>query len=499
MNFVPSVPWLAIAALASPLLALVYNWRQSEGRRTPSGPPSRPIVGNILTIPRRGAWNLFAKLHNQFGDLIFFHGLGRSVLVLNKLSVINDLFDKRGDNYSHRPVLAVLGGLMGLDQSMTMLPYGREWREQRRLAHVGLNATVVKKYHTTQEDLASIMLLDMLNTPEKFFDHVRLYAERIILSVTYGLPIDVADNEYVTQAEETMHIISDAMVPGAFLCDLLPWMKWLPSWVPFQREAAHGRAMIEHLVTKPFEHVKQDMSQGAAAPSLTQDLLALSDDNAQLFESRVKWATGSMYGGASTYATVLTFMMAMALNPEKQKRAQAEVDNIVGSDRMPAISDIAQMPYVNLVIKETLRWHPSLPLGIARRTDHDDFYEGYFIPKGTVVLPNVWSISQKQNEKYDPTMFIPERFLDPSEEITDPFTYVFGFGRRVCPGKALAENSLFAAIAGILSVFDISEVAPGELVPQFGPSLVSYPEPFKCNIKPRSPAKASLIERRTGQ
>lgn len=54
------------------------------------------------------------------------------------------------------------------------MPYGREWREQRRLVHVGLNATVVKKYHTTQEDLASIMLLDMLNTPEKFFDHVRL-------------------------------------------------------------------------------------------------------------------------------------------------------------------------------------------------------------------------------------------------------------------------------------------------------------------------------------
>lgn len=75
-------------------------------------------------------------------------------------------------------------------------------------------------------------------------------------------------------------------------------------------------------------------------------------------------------------------MMAMALYPEKQRRAQVEIDEIVGHERLPLISDLPNLPYVNAIIKETMRWHPVLPLGIARQTAQDSVYEGYFIPKG---------------------------------------------------------------------------------------------------------------------
>jgi hypothetical protein len=95
-----------------------------------------------------------------------------------------------------------------------------------------------------------------------------------------------------------MHVIGDAMVPGAFLCDLIPWMKYLPYWIPFQVKAAKGRAMIEHMVQKPFDHVKQQIANQIAAPSLVYDLLATVDsEDRTSFEQSVKWATGSMYGG----------------------------------------------------------------------------------------------------------------------------------------------------------------------------------------------------------
>lgn len=83
-------------------------------------------------------------------------------------------------------------------------------------------------------------------------------------------------------------------------------------------------------------------------------------------------------------------MMAMTLYPEKQRLAQAEIDEIIGSERLPTIADRPNLPYVNACIEETMRWHPALPVGIARRTSEDTFYEGYFIPKDTIVMPNVW-------------------------------------------------------------------------------------------------------------
>ncbi|KAG5651397.1 hypothetical protein H0H81_008779 [Sphagnurus paluster] len=164
--------------------------------------------------------------------------------------------------------------------------------------------------------------------------------------------------------------------------------------------------------------------------------------------------------------------MAMALNPDKQALAQAEIDRVVGTERLPVIADRKNLPYLSAVIKETMRWYPVLPLSIARLTAEDDTYKGYFIPKGTIITPNVWSIAFEANEKYDPKAFIPERFLDPNDTTPDPATWAFGFGRRICPGKALAENSLMALISGILAAFDILPPAEGVVEQNFELGLV---------------------------
>ncbi|KDQ61306.1 hypothetical protein JAAARDRAFT_152482 [Jaapia argillacea MUCL 33604] len=486
----------------------------------PPGPSAYlPIVGNILSVPREAQWEVFTKCKHQYGDLVYFHGLGTRILVLNSMKAINDLFDKRAHIYSHRPVFTVVGELMGLGQSMPLLPYGKEWREHRKLAHVALSPTAVKKYHGIQEDLAASMMKDFLEKPKDFFEHVRLTAGRIVLTVTYGISVGTADDEYITHAEETMEIIGKATVPGAFLCDLLPFLKYLPSWIPFQQEASRGKKMIEHLVTMPFEHVKQKMVDGTAEPSLTQDLLSLEKEDPANFEHRVKWTTGAMYGagGETTYATVLTFMMAMALHPDIQKRAQLEIDSIVGLENVPSVSDTGRLPYVNAVIKEVMRWHPVLPLSIARRSAKDDIYEGYSIPEGTILIPNVWAVALEPNIKYPSDQFIPDRFLDPSQSGIDPATWAFGFGRRftfithiyellthafyclfgrICPGKHLGENSVFILIAHILAFFDILPPSDGVLIPAFSTRLVSYPEKFECRIIPRSEQKADLIRQR---
>ncbi|TFK38918.1 cytochrome P450 [Crucibulum laeve] len=493
-------------SLVTVLVAVYFYCRNSavdasRGSPFPPGPPSNWLIGNILNVSPQGAWIAFEKFRKQYGDLLFFHGLGNRVLVLNTMQAVNELLERRPNVYSHRPEFTVVGELMGLGQSVPLLPYDKEWREHRKLAHLALSPTAVKRFTGVQEDLAALLNKMLMDNPDNFFDHVRLTAGRIVLSVTYGIPVDKADHEYITHAEDTMIMIAKATVPGAYLCDLLPFMKHLPFWVPFQREAAHGKWMIERLVTMPFEHVKRDMALGKAAPSLTKQLLELESNDRDLFEHRVKWMTGALYGagGETTYATVLTFMMLMAMHPDVQKRMQQELDAVVGVERMPCVDDKPELPYVAAVIKEVMRWQPALPLSIARRSAEDDFYDGYYIPANTIVIPNVWAISREQGKKYDPDAFIPERYLDLEEPALDPATFAFGFGRRICPGKYLAENSVFILISCIAASFNITPPAGERIVPKFGLNLVSYPQPFKIIIVPRSSERADLIVRKTSE
>ncbi|EKM50920.1 uncharacterized protein PHACADRAFT_151345 [Phanerochaete carnosa HHB-10118-sp] len=508
--------WAGCAVI---LLALAsYRLRRRPTAIFPPGPPSKPVVGNILDVSPKAGWIKFTKykdIYGEFkgllwlsvadhlaGDLVFFHGLGNNLLVLNSMKAVQDLLEKRADIYSDRPAFTVVGELMGLGQSMPLLNYNEEWRAQRKLAHHALSPRAVKQYHVVQEDLAALLSKQILEDPEDFFSHVRLTASRLILSITYGLSVEQAEDEYITHAEDTMHMISNATLPGAFVCDLIPILKYSPSWVPFQKEAHAGREMIERLVTRPLEHVKKEMHAGTAPVSLTRDLLSSEVQGVNDKEHSIKWSAGSLYGagGETTYATVLTCIMLMAMHPDKLKKAQDEIDHVVGVDRLPLISDRESLPYVEALIKEVMRWHPALPLSIARCTAKDDTYEGYTIPKGTIVMPNVWAIAMERTDQYDPTAFVPERFLNKKDDrFVDPTLWAFGFGRRVCPGRYLAENSVFILISTIVAIFDISLPENEELIVEFSKGLVSYPEPFKCCITPRSASKASQIIWRAAQ
>jgi len=141
-----------------------------------------------------------------------------------------------------------------------------------------------------------------------------------------------------------------------------------------------------------------------------------------------------------------TFLLAMILFPEVQKKAQKELDNILGGIRLPEFEDEPELPYISAICKETLRWHPLLPQGVAHASSEDDIVEGYFIPKGTVIVGNTWYATRfcfhssdsaihrglLHNETdFGPNIdkFQPERFLKPG--VRDPAsTGAFGYGRR---------------------------------------------------------------------
>ena len=148
----------------------------------------------------------------------------------------------------------------------------------------------------------------------------------------------------------------------------------------------------------------------------------------------------------------------MIAHPEIQKRAQDELDDVVGRSRAPTFADSPNLPYIQALVKESLRWRPTLPLGIPHATTEDDWYEGMFIPKGTMCMVNLWQC-HRDPESFGPdaASFNPERFLDehgrliPGPVVTrDDGHGSYGFGRRICVGKHAANEVLFIDIATVL-------------------------------------------------
>lgn len=148
----------------------------------------------------------------------------------------------------------------------------------------------------------------------------------------------------------------------------------------------------------------------------------------------------------------------MAVRPEIQKRAQKEIDELLGGERLPTLSDQDNLPYISAIVKEIYRWHVPLPISIPKLLREDDVYKGYLLPKGAVVVENVWAVLWDPAVYPEPHIFNPERFLkdgklDPS--VRDPEDRVFGSSRRICPGKHFANHALFLRFATILATFNI--------------------------------------------
>ncbi|KIJ32571.1 hypothetical protein M422DRAFT_184313 [Sphaerobolus stellatus SS14] len=227
-------------------------------------------------------------------------------------------------------------------------------------------------------------------------------------------------------------------------------------------------------------------------------------------EQVIKNTVGILFatGADMTVSTLNMFILAMALFPNTQKKVQAELHSVVGR---------AQLPYTVAVYKETMRWHPLVPFGIAHTSSEDDVIDGYFIPKGTIVMGNTWFVAfsfifyevmtvpnrtilhNEDDFGPNPERFNPDWFLDPSQLVHDPaMSGSFGYGRRICPGHFMAENSLFIIIASILQMSKIScpkdTAGNKELMEyDFISSFFSFPKEFKCNITPRSKEVEKLI------
>ncbi|KAF8630988.1 hypothetical protein AX15_002696 [Amanita polypyramis BW_CC] len=323
----------------------------------------------------------------------------------------------------------------------------------------------------------------------------------------YELAPGQENDRFVELPEEATRLITKLILPGSTLVNVLPFLGYIPPWVPgasSQREAAEVKQILNVYRNEPFDYVLKNLATGNANDCMLVSLLQgrTKVDGVYEDEKILRDTIVTAYLGArlTTFAAQLNFFLAMALHPNEQKRAQEEIDRVVGTDRLPNLRDRASLPYVEALLRETLRWRLILPLGLPHSTVNDDVYNGFYIPKGTIVVPNVWALTRDESVYPDPESFKPERFFNPDGTLNnDTIEYAFGFGRRICPGRYMADAVLWLIVATVLSTFSISkekdengieiEIDPNAFIE----TIISMPLPFKCSIVPRSPQAVGLI------
>ncbi|KAH9066193.1 cytochrome P450 [Lactarius vividus] len=284
-------------------------------------------------------------------------------------------------------------------------------------------------------------------------------AGQVILSIAYGIDVLPDNDPYVAEAENLLRSVTVATTKEAMLLDSIPWSGFRER---YKKYALEWYPIVVGTVKTTYDKVKRELASGTATPSVAAKLISKLDENSTEEDLWVPRAVlGSMYlGGAdTTVSTLQTFILAMVLYPEVQRKAQAEIDQVVGNSRLPDFSDQDALPYVQAVLKEVLRWHPVVPLAVPHKVIVSDVYEGYYIPAGSTIIPNAWGMMHDPAVFPEPGRFYPERWLSPDAPAFP--NQAFGFGARQCPGRFLARASIWSNVVGILAAFNVTPTEDG--------------------------------------
>ncbi|KAJ7237821.1 cytochrome P450 [Mycena rebaudengoi] len=499
--FLPILTFLPIAFFIRAFLV-----RGRSHLPLPPGPPPRFFTGNLFDVPVKQPWLTYSEWGTRYGGLVHAHVLGKHIIILNSHKVASDLLEKRSHIYSDRPYFPMMD-LFGWSFAASLLPYGSRWRQHRRIFQQYFRRERVSVYQPMQMVKIRDFLRTLLSGPENFREHCKTVAAAIIMKTVYDIDIEPIDDRFVTICEKALEKLHNATSPGAAV-NAFPFLRYFPEWFPgcgFQRYAEECRLLTEEMKQVPFEFTKKRVADGSGSESILAALLetdqALGGSSQQ--EQVMKEVGATAYGGTNslTVASLVSFFLAMATNPVFQTKAQEEIDSVVGTHRLPEFADRPSLPYVEAIYREVMRWNPVLPLGLPHATTTDDVYDGYFVPKGSMVISNIWAMT-RDTSVYgaDSDAFNPERYFNPDGNLNDnDVVLAFGFGRRICVGRYTADAAVWAAIVSVLATFRIAKAKDIDgneidICPMITDGTISFPGPFQCSISPRSESTKTLIQ-----
>jgi hypothetical protein len=338
------------------------------------------------------------------------------------------------------------------------------------------------------QDLESRQLLKNLLTTDDFGTQLQCFSASIVYILGYGFRIETGEEWQIKTSGECVVNMLKACQVGAWIVESLPFLNYLPRpFTPWKDTAEGWHQAWNHLhITNLREALKRE------GWNWSKDF-SNSKEADQFTEAEIAWDLGNLCdAGSETTSSVLSvFVLSCLAQPEWIPKAQEELDSVVGQDRLPTFEDLDNLPYIAAVIEETFRWRNIVPAGVPHRTTSDDYYKGYHIPKGSTIIPLFLAMRNDTSLHDSPDQFLPKRWINRRQSGN------FGYGRRICPGRHIARNSVAIAIARMLWAFNIrSQDGQRPVIKEddFTAGFVSHPKPFEAVFEPRSNRHKQVME-----
>ncbi|TFB05513.1 Cytochrome P450 monooxygenase yanC [Trichoderma ghanense] len=480
--------------------------RGGKAKKYPAGPKPWPIIGN-MSVFRGIVYDTeatLAWLAKDFGDKVMIWLFSKPFLIVDKLEDAKELMDKRGSIFSDRPkpsnfVERVWPCLLPIK------PLGDEYRIVRRIYNDLLGPKQSQSVRKYQDYESRMLMRDLYHAPEKFQVITERYSMSVIFSAVYGVRIGRLDYPVIDELFSIMDTMANYILPGSLLIDYLPFLQRLPEcfqpWLKFA-DNMHARESKFH---NGFLNVlKEQIEAGTASYCFGVDVLKLQEKNGLSDEFTLDILKGVIAAGSETTSSMLqSIFKALAMNPEAQRKAQEELDRVVGPSRLPHWDDAPNLPYIRALIKELHRWTPLFILGVPHASTEEVIYRGYTLPQKTLVMPHVYRLSRDPDVYQDPDAFAPERFLG---DDLDSYASAkqsdfrkrdhvnYGWGRRLCQGIQVAENSIFMQVSRLLWAYNVAPLPdePLRLEDRLH-GIVKKPKPFRLSITPRSEEAAQVV------
>lgn len=492
------------------VLAAVHvgQWLLRQRRRQPGsappGPFAWPLIGNAASLG--SAPHLcFARLARRYGDVFQIRLGSCPVVVLNSERAIRQALVQHGAAFADRPRFASYRLVSG-GRSLAFGQYSERWKVQRRAAHSTMRAFFtgqprsrrILECHLLGEARELVELLVRGSAGGDFLDPRPLTVvavANIMCAVCFGCRYRHDDAEF---RELLSHNEEFGRTVGAgSLVDLLPWLQRFPNPVrtAFRKFEQLNRNFSNFVLDKFLRH-RENLRPGAA-PRDMMDAFILSvgkeaaegsgDRGARLDMEYVPPTVTDIFGASQdTLSTALQWLLILFTRyPEVQARVQAELDQVVGRDRLPCLDDQPNLPYVMAFLYEAMRFSSFVPITIPHATTVNTSVLGYHIPKDTVVFVNQWSVNHDPVKWPNPEDFDPARFLDKDGFLNKDLAssvMIFSVGRRRCIGEELSKIQLFLFISILVHQcnFKANPDEPSKMDFTYG--LAVKPKSFKINV-----------------
>uniref|UniRef100_UPI00398E7F19 cytochrome P450 2K1-like n=1 Tax=Pristiophorus japonicus TaxID=55135 RepID=UPI00398E7F19 len=477
------------------VILLIYFIAGSGSRpqsNYPPGPTPLPIIGNLHQLDLRRLYKSLVELSEKYGTVYSVRLGPEKVVVLAGYETVKNALINHADEFLGRPDVPIMNVLK--EGSGVVWSNGEPWKQMRRFMLSTLRDFGMGKKSIEEKIIEEAgFLVGKIETYKgQPFDTdviTNFATANVICSIVFGDRFDYEDKTFLTignMVHESFRLLGSPMVQ---VFNAYPFLRFLPG---SHKEICKHFEMLKMCLKDIIKVKQQEMNENDVRSFIDTYIVKQQEEsgnpNTYFHEKNLLITTSDLFiAGMGTAATTIRWALYIMMKyPDIQAKVQEEIDRVIGSERSPRMEDRKHMPYTDAVIHEVQRFANIAPLGIPRATTVDTNFQGYFIPKGTYIIPLLASVLYDKTQWEKPDEFNPAHFLDAAGKFVKRDAFIpFSTGRRICPGETLAKVELFLIFVALLQKFDLL-CPPGvtelDLTPVVGGIL--NPKPHQVCVVP---------------